>query len=97
MARVDNRAEAKVENVAVTGCTGEGLNMQKSYVLRFWRAQQGDSWRVTLIPIGPDLPEQHFTTIVDFLAHLSQEYAAPSGLTHGMRSVPLELGLDIPV
>ena len=56
--------------------------LRSSYMLRFWRTNHSESWRVTLISISPDAPEQHFTTVTDLLSHLDQEYASSLGLVH---------------
>jgi hypothetical protein len=51
-------------------------------MLRFWRTNYGESWRVTLISIGPDATEQNFTTVKDFLIYLGRLYTSSLGLTN---------------
>lgn len=54
--------------------------LQNSYMLRFWRPHHGEAWRVTLISIGPDAAEQHFTTVKDLLTYLGRIYLASWGM-----------------
>jgi hypothetical protein len=47
---------------------------QDSYLLRFWRTAQSDSWRATLITVAADTVEQHFTSMDDLFYHLREVY-----------------------
>jgi hypothetical protein len=65
--------------------------LRNSYMLRFWRANHGESWRVTLISISPDATEQHFTTVKDLLIYLGRLYASSLWLSHDTPSTTHEI------
>ncbi|MBP8291280.1 MAG: hypothetical protein KAX65_00830 [Caldilineaceae bacterium] len=69
--------------------------LQNSYMLRFWRPHHGEAWRVTLIRIGPDAAEQHFTTVTDLLIYLGRNYLASRGVANA--APPPIHEIDIPL